>query len=273
MDEFNIFLTLTPDDKFGLAADSFRLLCNGARYAKPSLFVDDASSRETTPGEAGDDETPIAYWEFCHRIQLRFDQETKVKGRITFGSDPDQCDVLLIPRRPHFYFTFDNERRPVICDDSKSGLSVSYDGQAKDERRRNFKWIIFPEYKTIRVTIPLKHDRELAFNVHLPQYHETHSKEYKARAAMFLDDAPQEHELALQNLALRSQDTSFAPSESLSPTKRPIYLKREELGAGAFGRVRKLVDASTGSEYAGKEFFRTTGWEREIDIMKKLQHV
>lgn len=85
--------------------------------------------------------------------------------------------------------------------------------------------------------------------------------------------APPPHEVAFHNLALRSPGTSFAPSESLSPSKRPIYLKSKVLGKGAFGQVRKLVDASTGHEYAGKEFFQDQGWEKEIEIMKNLRHV
>lgn len=52
-----------------------------------------------------------------------------------------------------------------------------------------------------------------------------------------------------------------------------MYLKREKLGEGAFGRVRKVVNASTGHEYAAKEFFHKSGWEKEIEIMKHLYHV
>lgn len=86
-------------------------------------------------------------------------------------------------------------------------------------------------------------------------------------------NSPSQHEVAFYNLGFRSLGTSFAPSESLSPTKRPVYLKREELGSGAFGRVKKVLNATTGLEYAGKEFFHSIGWEREIEIMKELRHV
>lgn len=79
--------------------------------------------------------------------------------------------------------------------------------------------------------------------------------------------------IAFDNLVLRSQGTSLAPSESLSPTRRPIYLKQGELGKGTFGLVRKVINASTGHEYAGKEFFHKKGWEKEIEIMKCLCHV
>ncbi|KAK5188601.1 Protein kinase protein rad53, partial [Exophiala xenobiotica] len=232
MDARNTFLTLTPDDKWGLTIDSFRLPHNAGRYVKPSPI-----SRGTTPSEYGQDETRANELDYFHRIQLRFNQETKVKGRVTFGSDPDL-----------------------------------YDGQAKDDRRNHFKWIFFPEYQTIRVKIALRRGRELAFNVHLPQHYKTYSTEYEDNVKRFMANAPPPHEVDYHNLTLRSQGTSFAPSESLSPTRRPVYLKREELGKGAFGRVRKVLDATTGYEYAGKEFFHKKGWEKEVEIMKCLRH-
>lgn len=128
MDDLNVFLILTPFDEWGLTIDSFRLPHNAGRYVKASPI-----SRGTTPSEYGQDETPANELEYFHRIMLRFDQETRVKGRVTFGSDPDQCDVLLESRRPRFYISFDSEQRPAIWDDSNTGLTVSYDGDC--ERR------------------------------------------------------------------------------------------------------------------------------------------
>ncbi|KAK5454926.1 Protein kinase protein rad53 [Exophiala xenobiotica] len=274
----NVFLTLTPYDELGLALKASRLPHNSVRYMEPSIY-DDGPSRETTPSYSVASETSVNELEYLHRIRLTFDHETKVKGRLTFGSDPARSDVLLTSTRRqygisgvHFYITFDDKQRPVIQDMSLNGLTVSYDGQAKDERRKHFHWIFFTGYREIRVTLPLPHNQELAFNVHLPQHYRTHRNEYENKVKRFMADAPLDHEIAFDNLALRSQSTSFAPSESLSPTKRPVYLKREKLGEGAFGRVRKVVNASTGHEYAAKEFFHNSGWEKEIEIMKHLYH-
>ena len=268
MDDPNLILTLTPNDKWGLAIDSFHLPHNSIRYVKPSPI-----SRETTPGDPVKNEHPVNDLEYFHRIQLRFDHETKIEGRVTFGGDPDRCDVRLVSRRPQFYITFDSEQRPVIWDDSNNGLTVSYDGQANGELRNHFKWICFPKYQTITVTIPLPKHRKLAFDVHLSEHCKAGSEEYKNNVKMFMAGAPQEHLVAFDNLALRSQGTSFAPSESFSPTKRAIYLEDKEVGMGAFGQVWKVVNASTGYEYAGKEFFNEKGWEKEIEIMKHLYHV
>lgn len=279
MEDPNVFLTLTPDDRWGLSADGFRLPQNSTRYFEPSTY-DDGPSRETTPSYSVVSETSVNELEYFHRLELRFDQDTKVKGRVNFGSDPARSDVLLTLKRGqhgissvHFCITFDDQQRPIIRDMSMNGLTVSYDGQAKDERRKHFQWIFFTGYKEIRVKLQVKHNQELAFLVHLPQHYMTHQAEYENKVKGFMNGASEDYEVAIDNLTLRSQNTSLAPSESLSPTKRPVYLRREELGHGAYGRVRKVVVATTGLEYAGKEFFHSTGWEREIDIMRKLRHV
>ncbi|KAK5214658.1 hypothetical protein LTR72_012191, partial [Exophiala xenobiotica] len=181
----NVFLTLTPYDELGLALKAFRLPHNSVRYMEPSIY-DDGPSRETTPSYSVASETSVNELEYLHRIRLRFDHETKVKGRLTFGSDPARSDVLLTSKRRqygisgvHFYITFDAKQRPVIQDMSLNGLTVSYDGQAKDERRKHFHWIFFTGYREIRVTLPLPHNQELAFNVHLPQHYRTHRNEYE----------------------------------------------------------------------------------------------
>jgi serine/threonine protein kinase len=276
MADLNTILTLTPKDEFGLTADAFRLPHNISRYLKPSAFMDDGLSRETTPFDAGNNEPAVNDLEYFHRIRLSFDQETRVKGRVTFGSDPNRCDVLLASRRGqhytsglHFYVTFDDQQRPVIKDVSTNGLRVSYDGQAKYERRDHFQWIIFPKFETITVVL---RKQGLAFDIHLPKHYKTHPRKYKDNVKSFMTDAPQEHLVVFNNLALRSQDTSLAPSEILSPSKRPIYLEYTKLGHGAYGQVYKVVDASTGFEYAGKEFFSMKGW-KEIEIMRRLRHV
>ena len=280
MSDLNIFLTLTPNDKWGLAVDAFRLPHNDSRYVNPTSSMVDGPSRETTPGEFPDDEIPVNELDFFHRLQLRFDHETKVKGRVIIGSDPERCDVLLAPNvrqygisGSHCFITFDDQQRPVIRDMSKKGLTVSYDGQAKDERRNHFHWIFFPEYTAITVKLPLRNKQELAFDIHIPRHYKTHRMEYKTKVKRFMAGAPHEYEVAFENLALRSLGTSIAPSESLSPTKRPVYLKRREVGRGTFGLVWKVFNASTGLEYAGKEFFHNKGWEKEIEIMKRLYHV
>lgn len=76
----------------------------------------------------------------------------------------------------------------------------------------------------------------------------------------------------MDKVNVRSRNTSTAQSEAVTPRQGPIYLQQEPIGEGAFGRVYKLVDVSTGEPYAGKAFFRSV-WNREVAIMRKVKHV
>lgn len=269
----NIILVLSPADNFGRAADAFRLPHNRGRYVPPS--VDNGPSRENTPAEELTDENPPQNIEDFHRIVLTFDQEVKVPGCVSFGTDPNVCDVLLAPHRGgynisyrHFCITFDHKRRPLLKDASTNGVIVSYDDQAKDERRSHFQWIIFDDFQNIHVEVQMK---GLAFNVHLPKHEDdTPKRIYEQNVDRFMADAPSDIG-TMGNMRLHGP--SVPSSAVLSSNQTPIYLERYELGRGAFGKVSKMVDVSTGDEYAGKEFFHKKGWKREIEIMKRLCHV
>ena len=82
----------------------------------------------------------------------------------------------------------------------------------------------------------------------------------------------------------------MAPSQSLTPGRRPVYIHEEPLGNGAFGQVDKVIDVSTGAIYAQKTFHKPLWanhterkrrqkekWldsiRREIRIMKEHPHV
>lgn len=271
MDVANAILTLSAVDKYKLAEEAFHLPHNRSRYLGPLTHLDDGPSRETTPhvNDQIEEELPTQ----GGQIRLDFDQETKVPGRFTFGTDPSLCDVLLGRTRrqhhisgQHFHITFDAEKRVILQDVSTNGTTVSYDRQGEKQKRHNFTWILFDKFKKITVEL-----QNLAFDVHLVD-HRLCEDEYEAHIDNFTntgrDALPR-----LDLFAFRSHETSIAPSESLSPRQRPIYLTESELGRGSFGRVCKVVDVSTGWEYAGKEFFRREGWEHEVDIMRGLHHV
>ena len=49
--------------------------------------------------------------------------------------------------------TFDHKRLPVLTDASTNGVIVSYDGQAKDERRNHFRLILFDRFDKINVEV------------------------------------------------------------------------------------------------------------------------
>ena len=277
MDDPKVILILSPADKYGRAADAFRLPHNRDRCVAPSAIFDDGPSRETTPAaEVRTDGNPADNLEDLHRIVLTFDQDVKVPGRMSFGTDPKLCDVLLAPKRGgykisylHFHISFDHKRRPILKDASTNGTIVSYDEQAKDERRNHFQWILFNDYREVRVEVQIG---GLAFNVHAPKHDENKSRqmEYERNVDNFMANALSDIDAVVN---MRLDGPSVPSSNVLASNQDHIYLKRNELGRGGFGKVCRMVNASTGDEYAGKEFFCKTGWEREVEIMKRLRHV
>jgi hypothetical protein len=76
----------------------------------------------------------------------------------------------------------------------------------------------------------------------------------------------------MQQLVVRSEDTSVAPSGSATPRDGPIYLRHERIGKGVFGRVYRVRNVSTGDEYAAK-YIDYSDCAREVAVMKKIDHV
>ena len=78
---------------------------------------------------------------------------------------------------------------------------------------------------------------------------------------------------ALSELNFCSQPTTIVASQIATPRADPIFLESTILGHGGYGLVRKLINVSTGSVYAGKTFTKEKGWPAEYDIMRELKHV
>ena len=280
MEDPNIIATLIATKP--LAERTSQLDHNCDRY-EPPLSDDRPFSRESTPfpGEDQGDNADVG-----HRLKLSFDKPPKnVREGFVFGWDPG-CDIQLVDRqnfRPedrkkvqyiskkHFSITVDAQRRVILRDSSRVGTAVSYDGQAQDEIRSRFTWIIFPDFDSIEVKIP---GADISFEIQLGK-HDSCEAQYFANvdSAFPQRRRPEESGLTspMHKLNVRSQNTSAALSEAVTPRQGPIYLLHESLGHGAFGRVYKVVDVSTGHSYAGKSFY-TPDWNREVNIMKKVTH-
>ena len=198
-----------------------------------------------------------------------------------FGTNHYDCDVLLGSRgrnnisNRHFCITFDEQRRVILKDSSTWGTTVSYGGQAGEETRHHFTWILSLDenrYKNIIVYVP--ESTGLAFRVELA-IHEIYKREYVENIDQFLEESraalPKSRAALppLDVLSIYSDQTTAAPSEPLSPRQPPIYLRDRVLGSGAFGRVNKVIDVSTGSIYAGKEFYRS--YQQERNKQKRAQ--
>jgi hypothetical protein len=266
---------------------------NEERYQAPS---DDTRpfSRDTTPypGEELKDENlkkenPKDEDATSYRLKLCFDKPPKnVSEGYVFGWGPD-CDIQFVDRenlRPgdrdkvekvskkHFSITFDAQRRVILRDSSTYRTTVSYDGQAGNELRSHFTWIIFADIKTIEVSIPRA---DLSFRIKLGK-HKNRDEEFSANVDKVFPPSVRMREGGLATpmlqLTMSSQNRSVASSEAATPRDGPIYLRHERIGKGAFGKVYRLTNVSTGEPYAGKSF-EYSGCEREVAIMRAVEHV
>ena len=233
----------------------------------PAIENIDDCSRETTPFDQKQELSKP-------RIQLTFNKGPKqIERGFTFGKNLRTCDVYTGEKfisALHFSITFDRQGRLVLRDSSSNGTWVTYNGQGTDRPRRNFTWILFPEFQPIHVRIGDPHTDGFLVELELLS-HETCEAEYQAKIASYLEESP-EANAALSLLDIASQHSTAAPSATLSPRQRPQYYKTRVIGEGEFGVVRETVDVSTGLVFAAKEFHRGN-WKREVEILKSLSHV
>ena len=287
-----LLATLIPSDQYGLAMNAFCQEHNKDRYLAPRCIEKDPSlsSREPTPtsGELIADERNGKY-DHTHRLALNLDTGVKnpAKG-FCFGSNPKICDIVLGTRRQgisnlHFYInfrTFNGTRQLILKDVSTSGTTVTYNGQAREEVRDHFIWILDLEKAENKWELEV-YIRQLRFVIELAN-HETCAEEHEKEVEKFLLK-----ESTLEALAI------YTPTEPISPagqSRRPIYIHERELGRGSFGSVDKVTNVSTGGIYARKNVFEPQSasserrraqqreeWlqrvHREIRIMKENRHV
>ena len=213
-------------------------------------------SREATPapGRSGS------------QMQLTFDKKPKnLEKGFVFGSDPKTCDVLLGAwaagfTRQHFLITFNLRGEVILKDISREVTRVSYDGE-KLPRRNDFTWILFHDYKNIEVTLNEGKKNELKFKVEWPENRKSCLAQYEAHRDAYLEEC-RKATPSVSRMGIKSKESQCSP----------IYLPREELGRGAFGTVHKVVNVSTGVEYAGKTF-HGGNWKDEVAILKTISHV
>ena len=264
MEDPNLIATLIPIDNKNLAEKTFRHADNESRYLPPTQGIAEGptlSSREATPAQElpkNDDHD----YNLTHRLQLTFDEEPKnaTKG-YSFGTDLRQCDVSLGPRGAHlisgrhFCITFDDsideETHLVLRDSSTNGMAVSYDGQASEEIRHHFIWILDLAKEQGKWEFKV-HVRGLEFKIKLAS-HKTCQAEYDKNVKEFLKSSRTDLP-PLSTLGMESHITTAQPSQPLTPRQLPIYISERNLGSGSFGNVDKVIDVSTGAIYARKEF-------------------
>ncbi|KAL8949551.1 MAG: hypothetical protein Q9222_004343 [Ikaeria aurantiellina] len=261
----SLIAILIPVDAQRLAESASYLEHNEAYQLPPSTALDrlpNISSRETTPALEHSDYDKSEDYTNLQRLKLTFGEKPKDPGRgYSFGTYATACNILLGSRglhgisRVHFYITFglntDGERLLILRDRSSNGMAVSYNGQAKEELRRDFTWILNLKNERRKWDVEI-HVCGMSFKVQLAS-HKTCQVEYNEKMDGFLAESrtafPQLDVLGIDNPTPIAQ-----PSRPLTPRQLPIYLRLRELGEGSFGVVHKVVDASTGTIYARKTF-------------------
>ena len=151
MEDPELIATLISGNDFTKHVFNYRE--NEVRRVRPVEEINEEpplSSRETTPalvisriGGSGDNPS---------RLLLQFNKPPKDPSKgYAFGANERKCDVVLAPKgvrstsRVHFHISFDainNKKCLVLRDFSVNGTAVSYDDQAKDEKRHHFTWIL-----------------------------------------------------------------------------------------------------------------------------------
>ena len=237
--------------------------------------------------------------DFRQRLCFTFDKKPKnIQDGWVFGSNPNICDVVIGKSRggtssSHFRITFDDEGRLVLIDSSTHGTAVSYDGKARDEKRKNppdqkrrtqrdksndFTWILLPRMETRVITghnidtLPKAPVIEFSVEVADPEFC---NRELRNAYLNEMRTVP-------FGLNIYSHPTTAGQTESHTPIQHPkqrsIWIELEQIGEGAFGNVHRTIDVSTGVIYAAKKFLRNDKghrerWDREVELLRSISHV
>jgi hypothetical protein len=290
----------------------FRHKHNKMYYVPPRDEAFTVSSRACTPAtNTGHEDEEDGRNESSedHGEQLRFTLNMRPKNEekgYVFGSSRSS-DVLIGSSeggisRSHFRITLNKHEQVVLVDSSGWGTAVSYDSQARKEKRRrvqhktgsfdksnDFTWIMLPGVNDIRVVIgedipSLPGATMIEFSVKVvdPLFE---SSTYRALRTAYVEDMQNAIPFSLY---CDSNPTTAGQTQLHSPTRqrqRPIWINGSLIDEGAFGMVYKVHDVSTGAVYAAKSLFPNNHqrnnernnkrdiWEREVTIMRDLSHV
>lgn len=261
----NLIMSIRAVDP--LAAEALCLPHNKDRYMHSSGEDFDIRSREPTPLSSQEVE------DSCPRLRLTFDKRPKnISQGFVFGSDSKRCDILLGNKRSgvsgvHFCITFDRQGRLVLTDTSSGGTAVSYNGQVADQRRKNFRWILFRNWE-IKVRV---RRRAFIFELEVAS-HETCKLIYEENIRAYLQES-QSTLPEIGQMEVQYQESTAAPTECATPNRRPIYLLGRRIGSGGFGSVYKATNVSKGVVLAAKKFNTGSSFDVEVAIMKTVFHV
>ena len=283
-----LFAVLTAHDKSNLAREAFGLPENVRCYRKTTEGIAQEpiiGSREPTPAPQP---PPESNYESGHHILLRLDDPPKdPKTGWQFGTNPRVSDVLLGHRGTagissrQFCITITDQFRVELHDESRYGIIVSHNGQAKkvvlkdDKRLLSFEPGAHEQWKKIIVYVP--DGKGLAFEIEFPNQREGKGEYWKNLRA-FVEKCRTALP-AVSGLGLDSNPPTAPTSrQPQTPQRLPVYYDGGEIGRGEFGLVRKLIDLRGGKIYAVKEFdpkapTRPSGKKRKLDKIGWLEGI
>ncbi|KKZ64590.1 hypothetical protein EMCG_09486 [[Emmonsia] crescens] len=286
MEDPNLIAWLYPYDRSPHAINAITDPDNSSLHFPPMLQKDAApslQSRESTPEREDNNEEHLNYL-YDEGLQLTFSNRPKGDKGFCLGRDKEKCDIFLPDKQRrdgisacHCYFTFDNQNRLILRDESSNGTIVAYDKKGA-ERRRNFTWILGGHSVPDEIKeITIQFHRSLQFQIVVPKAWKD-PDQYSANIKQFRQQMNASDDLYLGKLGIRSGHTTAPLSQVQTPTPDPILLEQKVLGSGSFGVVTHHWDVSTGVEYACKKPLGTLNkkmqqsWEKEVRIMGRITH-
>ena len=297
----SVFAVLTACDKSNRAATAFSLPENNDFYRKATTDITKEptiSSRDPTPVP---ERSVEADSELGDRIVLRFDDDLKdFTNGWQFGTDPKTCDILLGHRGTagisarHFSITITKTNCVELCNDSKFGTVVSYNGQIMIPALKGEKRILcmnlekYKDWASVIIFVP--YEGKLMFTISFPRREESEFT-YLENLRTFVRKRQKAFPMISQlGLSTTSTVAPINHSRRISPNGLVIY-KGKELGRGTFSQVLQCIDVTNGNMYAVKLFrnrFKRAGdmkarnpeeqkWlnniRREVAIMQNNPHV
>ena len=240
------------------------------RFDGKSLEQPDGKS---VPSNIEEDET----WQ-----SISFDQPPRnVQSGFTFGTDPDECDFVLIDRyevgrsaatRQHFSITFDEKGRLVLKNHSQTTLAVGQNYQHENEFRHDFLWILFGRIISVKIQTSQGDRVPGVIQLKIPDHSSCRDRFY-SRVRKYLRNSreavPPLGLLGFGNISI----TAYQSCKQVSRSHAPIYHKISNVGKGGFGIVEKVLNVSTGEIYARKKFGLNGSFRNEIEILNSLEHV
>lgn len=274
----NLIVRLTPLNERTRSA--WKDPHNTAFYVHPSFQGSErreASSRQATPfSDDIDAQDELADSESEIRLTLDKYPKELTQGYV-FGKDKRFCDIYCGEWSNAFNIsgrTFSiavNKKGQVVLKylTPKSIISVQYGNQEPGVRAKS-TWILFRGCKD---DILVKAAKNLEFRVIVPE-HYTFGEDYKNACCEYVTNV-ESAVAAMPNLTMDSQPVTADPSRILTPNTKRFYYrcKEQELGRGTYGKVYLVYDASTGEEYAGKEFHSDQVNYGEGHILAQQDHV